>query len=43
MPISLAAEASNTWTSMFWWAYLAVRICGQEGMNTAITTGDWSG
>jgi raffinose/stachyose/melibiose transport system substrate-binding protein len=43
VPISLAAEASNTWTAMFWWAYLAVRICGQEGMNTAITTGDWSG
>jgi raffinose/stachyose/melibiose transport system substrate-binding protein len=43
VPISLAAEASNTWTAMFWWAYLATRICGQEGMNTAITTGDWSG
>jgi raffinose/stachyose/melibiose transport system substrate-binding protein len=28
---------------MFWFAYLSVRMCGQEGMNTAITTGDWSG
>jgi raffinose/stachyose/melibiose transport system substrate-binding protein len=43
VPISLAASAGDTWTSMFWWAYLAVRICGQEGMSTAITTGDWSG
>ncbi len=42
VPISLAGEASNTWTAMFWFAYLSVRICGQEGMNTAITTGDWS-
>jgi raffinose/stachyose/melibiose transport system substrate-binding protein len=43
VPISLAASAGDTWTSMFWFAYLAVRICGQEGMNVAITTGDWSG
>jgi raffinose/stachyose/melibiose transport system substrate-binding protein len=42
-PISLAAEAANTWTAMFWWAYLSVRLGGQEAMNTAITTGDWSG
>ena len=43
VPISLAGEASNTWTAMFWWAYLATRIGGQAAMNTAITTGDWSG
>lgn len=43
VPISLAAGAADTWTSMFWFAYLAVRICGQEGMNEAITTGDWTG
>jgi len=43
VPISLAAEASNTWTAMFWFAYLSVRICGQEGMQEAITSCDWSG
>jgi raffinose/stachyose/melibiose transport system substrate-binding protein len=43
VPISLAAGAADTWTSMFWFAYLSVRICGQEGMNVAITTGDWTG
>ncbi|MEX1296547.1 MAG: extracellular solute-binding protein [Candidatus Limnocylindrales bacterium] len=40
-PISLAGQ--DTWTEMFWFAYLAVRNCGPEGMSTAITTGDWSG
>ena len=43
VPISLAGEAPNSWTSMFWCAYLSVRICGQEGLSAAITTGDWSG
>ena len=43
VPISLAAGTADAWTSMFWFAYLSVRICGQEGMNTAITTGDWTG
>ena len=42
VPISLAAEAANTWTAMFWWAYLSTRICGADGMNTAIATGDWT-
>ncbi len=42
VPISLAAEAANTWTAMFWWAYLSTRICGADGMNTAISTGDWT-
>jgi raffinose/stachyose/melibiose transport system substrate-binding protein len=42
VPISIAAGAADTWTSMFWWAYLSVRICGADGMNTAITTGDWT-
>jgi raffinose/stachyose/melibiose transport system substrate-binding protein len=31
-----------TWTQMFWWAYLAVRLCGADAMNQATTTGDWS-
>jgi raffinose/stachyose/melibiose transport system substrate-binding protein len=31
-----------TWTEMFWWAYLAVRLCGAEAMTNATTTGDWS-
>jgi raffinose/stachyose/melibiose transport system substrate-binding protein len=43
VPISLAAGTADTWTAMFWFAYLAVRICGQEGMNVALTTGDWTG
>jgi raffinose/stachyose/melibiose transport system substrate-binding protein len=43
VPISLAAGTADAWTAMFWFAYLSVRICGQEGMNVAITTGDWSG
>ena len=42
-PRSRGGRGPRTWTSMFWWAYLAVRIGGQEGMDTAITTGDWSG
>ncbi len=42
-PISLAASSADSWTAMFWFAYLSVRFCGQEGMTTAITTGDWSG
>jgi len=42
-PISLAASSGDAWTAMFWFAYLSVRFCGQEGMTTAITTGDWSG
>lgn len=41
VPISLGG--ADAWTAMFWWAYLATRIGGQEAMNTAITTGDWSG
>jgi raffinose/stachyose/melibiose transport system substrate-binding protein len=39
-PIALAGK--DTWTGAFYWAYLAVRECGQEGMNKAVTTGDWS-
>ena len=27
---------------MFWWAYLAVRLCGADAMTNATTTGDWS-
>ena len=43
-PISLAAGAPPTHgPQMFWWAYLATRIGGQEAMNNAITTGDWTG
>jgi raffinose/stachyose/melibiose transport system substrate-binding protein len=40
-PISLGGQ--DTWTAMFWFAYLSVRLCGPEGMSNAITTGDWSG
>jgi raffinose/stachyose/melibiose transport system substrate-binding protein len=39
-PIALAGK--DTWTGAFYWAYLAVRECGQDGMNKAVTTGDWS-
>jgi raffinose/stachyose/melibiose transport system substrate-binding protein len=39
-PIALAGK--DTWTGAFYWAYLAVRDCGQSGMDKAVTTGDWS-
>jgi raffinose/stachyose/melibiose transport system substrate-binding protein len=39
-PIALAGK--DTWTGAFYWAYLAVRACGQAGMDKAVTTGDWS-
>lgn len=39
-PIALAGK--DTWTGAFYWAYLAVRDCGQAGMDKAVTTGDWS-
>ena len=39
-PIALAGK--DTWTGAFYWAYLAVRNCGQAGMDKAVTTGDWS-
>lgn len=39
-PISLGGQ--DAWTAMFWWAYLATRVCGPDGMSAAITTGDWS-
>jgi len=39
-PISLAGK--DTWTGAFYWAYLAVRECGKEGMDKAVTTGDWT-
>jgi raffinose/stachyose/melibiose transport system substrate-binding protein len=39
-PIALAGK--DTWTGAFYWAYLAVRECGQAGMDKAVTTGDWS-
>ena len=32
-----------TWTEMFYWAYLAVRTCGKDGMDKAVASGDWSG
>ena len=39
-PIALAGK--DTWTGAFYWAYLAVRNCGKDGMEKAVTTGDWS-
>ena len=39
-PIALAGK--DSWTGAFYWAYLAVRNCGQAGMDKAVTTGDWS-
>jgi raffinose/stachyose/melibiose transport system substrate-binding protein len=39
-PIALAGK--DTWTGAFYWAYLAVRNCGQTGMDKAVTSGDWS-
>jgi raffinose/stachyose/melibiose transport system substrate-binding protein len=31
-----------TWTEMFWWAYLALRECGQETMLKATNDKDWT-
>jgi raffinose/stachyose/melibiose transport system substrate-binding protein len=39
-PIAMAGK--DTWTGAFYWAYLAVRNCGQAGMDKAVTTGDWT-
>ena len=39
-PIALAGK--DTWTGAFYWAYLAVRNCGQDGMDKAVVSGDWS-
>ncbi len=33
VPISLAAGAADSWTAMFWWAYLSTRICGAGGIE----------
>jgi raffinose/stachyose/melibiose transport system substrate-binding protein len=41
-PISVGGSPA-TWTQMFWWAYLAVRECGADAMQQAVSTGDWSG
>jgi raffinose/stachyose/melibiose transport system substrate-binding protein len=40
-PISVGGSPA-TWTEMFWWAYLALRECGQDVMTQATTTSDWS-
>lgn len=40
-PIALAG--GDKWPAMFYWAYLALRAGGQEAMEQAITTGDWTG
>jgi raffinose/stachyose/melibiose transport system substrate-binding protein len=40
VPIALAGK--DTWTGAFYWAYLAVRECGQAGMDQAVVNGDWS-
>lgn len=39
-PIALAGK--DKWPGMFYWAYLAVRECGKDAMDNAVTTGDWS-
>ena len=40
VPVALAGK--DTWTGAFYWAYLAVRNCGQAGMDAAVVSGDWS-
>jgi raffinose/stachyose/melibiose transport system substrate-binding protein len=39
-PFALAGK--DKWPGMFFWAYLAVRECGKDAMDKAITSGDWS-
>jgi raffinose/stachyose/melibiose transport system substrate-binding protein len=40
-PISIGA--GDKWPAMFYYAYLALRIGGPAALETAITTGDWTG
>ncbi|HSS36661.1 MAG TPA: extracellular solute-binding protein [Patescibacteria group bacterium] len=40
VPIALAGK--DKWPGMFYWALLAVRSCGQDKMNKAVTSGDWT-
>jgi raffinose/stachyose/melibiose transport system substrate-binding protein len=40
-PISVGGSPA-TWTEMFWWAYLAIRECGKDKLDAAISTGDWT-
>jgi raffinose/stachyose/melibiose transport system substrate-binding protein len=39
----IAVGAGDKWPAMFYWAYLALRIGGQEAMDQAVTSGDWTG
>jgi len=39
-PISLGG--GDQWPSMFWWAYLALRIAGGDALGQAVNTGDWN-
>jgi raffinose/stachyose/melibiose transport system substrate-binding protein len=41
-PIAVGGSG-HEWTEMFWWAYLATKIGGQEALQNAIATGDWTG
>ena len=40
-PISVGGSPA-TWTEMFWWAYLAIRECGKDKLDAAISSGDWN-
>ena len=40
-PISVGGSPA-TWTEMFWWAHLAVRECGKDKLDAAISSGDWT-
>ena len=40
-PIALAG--GDKWPAMFYWAYLALRAGGQEALDAAIASGDWTG
>jgi raffinose/stachyose/melibiose transport system substrate-binding protein len=39
-PMSVGGSPA-TWTQMFWWAYLSVRLCGADVMQQAAATGAW--
>jgi raffinose/stachyose/melibiose transport system substrate-binding protein len=40
--VPVALSGKDTWTGAFYWAYLAIRNCGQAAMDKAVTSGDWS-
>jgi raffinose/stachyose/melibiose transport system substrate-binding protein len=39
----IAVGAGDKWPAMFYWAYLSLRIGGEDALTEAVTSGDWTG